>query len=141
MFVQEETQKQKELRHKSGNFMPEFLGANGRAESIAKYAGYTSETKVDSNGNPVLGVNGKPITTGIVQALAKDLQKAGDLTREEAEILIIGKKERNGGIAHQDEVSSPVITTMSVSEENYNKFNDVVNKVQDIIVNGSITYF
>lgn len=141
MFVQEETQIQKEIRHKSGNFMPEFLEANGKAESIAKAAGYVSETKLDSTGNPIMGFNGKPITTGIVQSFAKDLQRSGDLTKEEVNILITGKKERNGSIAHHGVDGYSEITTMSVSEENYNKFNDVVNKIQDIIENGSVTYF
>ena len=89
---------------------------------------------------PVIGANGKPVTRGVVQALARDLKRTGDLTAEEANILIIGKKERNGGIAHADEVSEPA-ETMSVSKENYEKFNDVVQKVQDIIENGSVTYF
>ena len=140
MFIEIETQEQKELRHQADNYMPEFLGANGKAESIARDAGYKPETKTDTNGNPVIGTNGKPVTLGVVQTLARDLERTGDLTAEEANILIIGKKERNGGIAHADEVFEST-ETMSVSKENFEKFNSVVQKVQDIIENGSVTYF
>lgn len=123
MFIEIETQEQKELRHRADNYMSEFLRANGKAESIARDAGYKPETKTDTNGNPVIGSNGKPVTLGVVQALARDLKRTGDLTAEEANILIIGKKERNGGLAHADEVSTE---TMSVSKENFEKFNSVV---------------
>ena len=140
MFIEIETQEQKELRHQADNYMPEFLGANGKAESIARDAGYKPETKTDTNGNPVIGSNGKPVTLGVVQALARDLKRTGDLTAEEAKILIIAKKERNGGLAHADEVYETT-ETMSVSKENFEKFNGVVQKVQDIIENGSVTYF
>lgn len=128
MFVKVETQEQINARHNSDNYMPEFLNENAKAEKISREAGYTPETKVDSNG--------KPRTTGIIQEMADDLCRSGDLTEEEAEILKKGKQERNRHIAHGEGNS-----TQSVSKESYNKFNDVVNKINDFMENGSTTYF
>lgn len=128
MFVKGETQKQKDARHNSDNYMPEFLNANGKAEEIARKAGYTPEKKIDSNG--------KIKTAGIIQQMADDLCSSGDLTEEEAKMLKKGKLERNKYIAHGKGNS-----TQSVSRENYNKFKDVVNNVNDFMENGSITYF
>lgn len=128
MFVEGETEDQKNARHNSDNYMPEFLNANGKAEEIARKAGYTPETIVDADG--------KIKTAGIVQQMADDLCSSGDLTEEEAKMLKKGKLERNKYIAHEKENS-----TQSVSRENYNKFKDVVNNVNDFMENGSITYF
>lgn len=128
MFVKGETQKQKDARHNSDNYMPEFLNANGKAEEIARKAGYTPETIVDSDG--------KTKTLGITQQLVDDLSRSGDLTEEEAEILKKGKLERNRYIAHGNGNS-----TQSVPKESYNKFKDVVNKTIDFLKNGSITNF
>lgn len=128
MFVKGETQKQKDARHNSDNYMPEFLNANGEAEKMSREAGYTPETKVD--------LNGKTKTIGIIQQMADDLRRSGDLTEEEAEILKKGKLERNRYIAHGNGNS-----TQSVPKESYNKFKDVVNKTIDFLKNGSITNF
>lgn len=126
MFVRGESQEQINARHNSDNYMPEFLSANAKAEKMAREAGYTPETKVDSNG--------KTKTTGIIQEMVDDLCNSGDLTEEEAKILKNGKLERNRYIAHGE-------GTQSVPKESYNKFDDAVNKVNDFMENGSITYF
>ncbi len=117
MFVKDESQEQINARHNSDNYMPEFLSANGKAEEIARKAGYTK-------------------TTGIIQEMVDDLCNSGDLTEEEAKILKEGKLERNRYIAHGKGNS-----TQSVSKKNYYKFKDVVNKIIDFLENGSITYF
>lgn len=117
MFVKDESQEQINARHSSDNYMPEFLRANAKAEKMARNAGYTK-------------------TSGIIQQLADDLCRSGDLTEEEAEILKKGKQERNRYIAHGKGNS-----TQSVPKESYNKFKDVLNKIIDFLKNGSITNF
>lgn len=128
MFVEGETEDQKNARHNSDNYMPEFLNANEEADEIARKAGYTPETIVDSNG--------KTKTLGITKQLVYDLCRSGDLTAEDAKILKEGKRERNKYIAHAKGNS-----TQSVSKKNYNKFKDVLNKTIDFLKNGSTTYF
>lgn len=128
MFVKDESQEQINARHNSDNYMPEFLRANAKADEIARKAGYTPETIVDSNG--------KTKTFGITQQLVDDLCRSGDLTEEDAKILKEGKWERNKYIAHGKRNS-----TQSVSKKNYNKFKNILNKIIDFLKNGSITNF